>query len=94
MPALLAALDAFLHEHRRCGDLDAGLDGERVPARRLAVNGLKAWRPVLDRGYEGLVAKDESSPYRSGRTLSWLKVGPLDHRVAERGWSQPSNSRG
>jgi hypothetical protein len=30
MPDLLAALDAFLQEHRRCGDLDGGLDGERV----------------------------------------------------------------
>ena len=30
MPELLAALDAFVREHRRCGDLDGGLDGERV----------------------------------------------------------------
>jgi hypothetical protein len=30
MPDLLAALDAFLQEHRRCGDLDAGVDGGRV----------------------------------------------------------------
>jgi hypothetical protein len=27
---LLAALDAFLQEHRRCGDLDGGVEGERV----------------------------------------------------------------
>ena len=26
MPNLLAALDAFLQEYRRCGDLDAGVD--------------------------------------------------------------------
>ena len=26
------------------------------------------------RGYEGLVAKDEASLYIGGRTLSWLKV--------------------
>ena len=30
MPELLAALDAFLQEHRRCGELDGGVDGERV----------------------------------------------------------------
>jgi hypothetical protein len=30
MPELLAALDAFVQEHRRCGDLDGGVDGERV----------------------------------------------------------------
>jgi len=30
MPELLSALDAFLQEHRRCGDLDAGIDPNRV----------------------------------------------------------------
>jgi hypothetical protein len=30
MPDLLAALDAFMPEHRRCGELDGGVDGERV----------------------------------------------------------------
>jgi hypothetical protein len=30
MPELLAALDAFLQEHRRCGELDGGVDGECV----------------------------------------------------------------
>jgi hypothetical protein len=30
MPELLAALDAFVQEHRRCGELDGGVDGERV----------------------------------------------------------------
>jgi hypothetical protein len=28
--SLLAELDAFYLEHRRCGDLDAGVDGEVV----------------------------------------------------------------
>jgi hypothetical protein len=27
---LLAALYAFFQEHERCGDLDSGLDGDRV----------------------------------------------------------------
>jgi hypothetical protein len=30
MPELLAALDAFLQEHRHCGELEGGIDGERV----------------------------------------------------------------
>jgi len=30
VPELLAALDAFLQEHRRCGDLDGGVEGEWV----------------------------------------------------------------
>src|SRR5437899_6594038 len=29
-PTLLEALDAFLSEHRRCGELDEGVDGKRV----------------------------------------------------------------
>jgi hypothetical protein len=27
---MLAALDVFLQEHRRCGDLDGGVDDERL----------------------------------------------------------------
>ena len=30
MPELLAALDAFIQEHHRCGKLDGGVDGERA----------------------------------------------------------------
>jgi|SRR4029453_18323891 hypothetical protein len=30
MPELLAALDAFMHEHRRCGVLDSDVDGDWV----------------------------------------------------------------
>jgi ATP-dependent DNA ligase len=54
--------------------------------RRLAANGLGAWTQVLARGYEGLVGKDEASPYVEGRTLSWLKVKQPHYREGERGW--------
>jgi hypothetical protein len=30
MPELLAALEAFLQEHRRCGELDGGVERELV----------------------------------------------------------------
>lgn len=30
MPAVLIALIAFVAEHRRCGELDGGVNGERV----------------------------------------------------------------
>ena len=44
----------------------------RAGDRHLAADdGLKAWREVQERGYEGFVAKDESSPYTGGRTLSF-----------------------
>ena len=45
-----------------------------LPARRLAKDGLAAYRVAKRRGYEGLVAKDLASPYVAGRSRSWLKV--------------------
>src|SRR5260370_34679216 len=57
-----------------------------LPVRRLADDGLKAWQQVLERGYEGLVAKDPASPYVGGRTLKWLKVKQPHYREGERGW--------
>jgi len=52
------------------------IDGQQLllAARRLPALGLDAWAEVQRRGYEGLVAKDESSAYRGGLTRSWLKV--------------------
>jgi hypothetical protein len=38
------------------------------PVRRLAPDGLEAWALVVERGYEGYVAKDEASAYENGRT--------------------------
>jgi bifunctional non-homologous end joining protein LigD len=61
-----------------------------LPARRLADDGLKARAQVLERGYEGLVGKDEASPYVEGRTLSWLKVKVPRYREGERGWEPKS----
>ena len=68
--------------------LEELVDGAHLmlPARRLADDGLEAWAQVLKRGYEGLVGKDEASPYVEGRTLSWLKVKVPKYREGERGW--------
>ena len=68
--------------------LEELVDDQRLilPARRLADDGLGAWAQVLERGYEGLVGKDGASPYREGRTLSWLKVKVPRYREGERGW--------
>ena len=54
--------------------------------RRLAADGLDAWAEVVERGYEGLVAKDEASAYESGRTTRWLKVKQKDWTVEEDRW--------
>ena len=68
--------------------LEELVDDEQLvlPARRLADNGLEAWVQVLEGGYEGLVGKDEASPYVEGRTLTWLKVKVPHYREGELGW--------
>jgi len=48
---------------------------------------------VQERGYEGFVAKDESSPYAGGRTLSWLKVKQAESRAEERGSQDVDRSK-
>jgi len=84
-PPLLMAFDVLyrdgedltgrpLRERRHV--LEAVIAGSAavLPTRRLAADGLEAWAQVLARGYEGLVAKDDASPYRGGVTRSRLKV--------------------
>jgi bifunctional non-homologous end joining protein LigD len=68
--------------------LEDVLDGQDLvlPVRRLADDGLAAWQQVVERGYEGLVAKDPESRYVGGRTLKWLKVKQPHYREGERGW--------
>jgi bifunctional non-homologous end joining protein LigD len=43
-------------------------------SRRLAANGRAAYRTAKRRGFEGLVAKAEASPYEERRSRYWLKV--------------------
>jgi bifunctional non-homologous end joining protein LigD len=57
-------------------------------ARRLAQDGLQAWRQVIECSYEGLVAKDEASVYESGRTKRWLKVKQKDWTMTEDRWQR------
>jgi bifunctional non-homologous end joining protein LigD len=82
-----------LRVRREC--LETVLDGAPtvlLPVRRLSDHGLKAWQEVLEHGYEGLVAKDPSSPYVGGRTLKWLKVKVPHYREGERGWEPKARS--
>ena len=51
-----------------------GRSGVLIPSRRLATNGLEAYREAKKRDFEGLVAKDASSLYFEGRSTNWLKV--------------------
>jgi bifunctional non-homologous end joining protein LigD len=56
------------------------------PVRRLAPDGLEAWAQVVERGYEGFVAKDDASPYEGGPTRRWLKVKQKNWTVEEDRW--------
>jgi bifunctional non-homologous end joining protein LigD len=57
-----------------------------LPVRRLAPDGVEAWRQVIERGYDGYVAKDEASLYEAGRTRRWLKVKQKRWTVEKDGW--------
>src|SRR5262249_48929507 len=48
--------------------------GVLLLSHRLAANGLEAYKIAKRSGYEGLVAKDLSSPYVGARSRFWLKV--------------------
>jgi hypothetical protein len=71
--------DALEGLNHGCGDdgrrKDVVAGSELVfPVRRLAADGLEAWAQVLERGYEGHVAKDEASPY-TGRADKGVAQG-------------------
>ena len=63
-------------KHRRTilDDVAAEVVDTAHLARRLDGDGAKAWATVEEGGYEGMVAKDRRSTYRSGPTQSWVKV--------------------
>jgi len=63
-------------------------------AHKLARNGLDAFRAAEHSGYEGLVAKDLSSPYVAGRSKSWLKVKVhQEDEFVIAGFTRPAGSR-
>jgi bifunctional non-homologous end joining protein LigD len=65
-----------------------------LPSRRLARNGLAAFEQAKERGFEGLVAKDLSSPYVEGRTTKWLKVKVhQEDEFVILGYTAPAGSR-
>jgi bifunctional non-homologous end joining protein LigD len=65
-----------------------------VPSSRLASNGLEAYRLAIQRKFEGLVAKDLSSPYVEGRSRFWLKVKVhQEDEFVIGGFTKPTGSR-
>jgi bifunctional non-homologous end joining protein LigD len=63
-----------LSERRQSLERVVSAIGPLLLSRRLAANGLEAYEVAKRRGYEGLVAKDLSSPYVESRSSYWLKV--------------------
>jgi bifunctional non-homologous end joining protein LigD len=64
------------------------------PSQRLATNGLEAFRIAKRKGYEGLVAKDLSSPYVGARTSYWLKVKVhQEDEFVIAGYTKPTGTR-
>ena len=65
-----------------------------VPSTRLASDGFEAYRLAIQRKFEGLVAKDCSSPYVEGRSRFWLKVKVhQEDEFVIGGFTEPTGSR-
>jgi len=64
------------------------------PSHRMNPNGLTAFQEAEARGYEGIVAKDASSPYIERRSRKWLKckVHQEDEFVIA-GYTRPAGPR-
>ena len=76
--------------------LEEVIDGSKrlFPSRRLATNGLTAYRRALERGYEGLIAKDGRAPYVEGRSNCWVKVKVREEEeLVVGGFTAPEGTR-
>jgi bifunctional non-homologous end joining protein LigD len=83
-----------LSQRRRL--MEGAIRGSQLlfPSRRMNPNGLTAFQEAKARGYEGIVAKDLSSPYVEGRSRNWLKckVHQEDEFVIA-GYTRPGGAR-
>jgi bifunctional non-homologous end joining protein LigD len=65
-----------------------------VPSSRLSSDGMEAYHLAIQRKFEGLLAKDLSSPYVEGRSSFWLKVKVhQEDEFVIGGFTEPSGSR-
>lgn len=69
-------LNSRLYERRGAAEqLLADQRGSLMLARRISENGREAFKLAREKGWEGIIAKDDSSSYEPGqRSRSWLKV--------------------
>lgn len=65
-----------------------------ILSARLDADGVKAFEIAKKRGFEGLIAKDLSSKYVSGRSPAWLKVKlRKEDEFVIGGFTEPSGAR-
>ncbi len=103
--AVYAVFDCLYHDgrdfrreplaaRRRALESAVGARGRLLLARRLAANGLAAYRLAKRRGFEGIVAKDLSAPYVQARSRKWLKVKVRrEDEFVIAGYTAPEGSR-
>jgi bifunctional non-homologous end joining protein LigD len=65
---------APLSERRMALEHSVKPSSSLILSARLDADGIKAFEIAKERGFEGLIAKDLSSRYVSGRSPAWLKV--------------------
>lgn len=83
-----------LSERRAAMEKSIGPPGVLIPSRRLAANGLEAYKEAKRRDFEGLVAKDASSPYVESRSIYWLKVKVhQEDEFVVGGYTKPAGAR-
>jgi bifunctional non-homologous end joining protein LigD len=82
---------------RRRDELEACLEKaveQLLVSRRLAKNGLSAFKIATRRGLEGIVAKDSDTVYEERRSRKWLKVkAHQEEEFAIGGFTAPEGSR-
>jgi bifunctional non-homologous end joining protein LigD len=83
-----------LPERRAALEESIGVTERLFPSRRLASNGLAAFKLAGKKGFEGMVAKDASAPYVEGRSTRWLKVkAHQEDEFVIVGFTQPGGAR-
>jgi len=83
-----------LSERRTVLEAVLGGNTKLFISRRLAANGLEAYRVAKRRGFEGIVAKDNSAPYTEGRSTKWLKVKVhQEEELVVAGFTAPEGTR-
>lgn len=85
---------APLSERRKALEQSVKPSANLMLSTRLDADGIKAFEIAKKKGYEGLIAKDLSSKYVSGRSPAWLKVKVRkEDEFVIGGFTAPSGSR-